>query len=104
MLLHDAAFFSGAEIYVPKVLAQKDHTKWNFDTVVELVEGPFLVPKRVEEAIRVRFIRRVMSFYHPFSHRFSDMPRNKVCWTTGLRARAHLCRQTKNGSDLAAPY
>ncbi|KAL1715385.1 Rapamycin-insensitive companion of mTOR, N-term-domain-containing protein [Schizophyllum commune] len=61
-----------------QVLAQKDHTKWNFDTVVELVEGPFLVPKRVEEAIRVRFIRRVMSFYHPFSHRFSDMPRNKT--------------------------
>ncbi|KAL1745112.1 Rapamycin-insensitive companion of mTOR, N-term-domain-containing protein [Schizophyllum fasciatum] len=61
-----------------QVLAQKDHTKWNFDTVVELVEGPFLVPKRVEEAIRVRFIRRVMSFYHPFNHRFSDMPRNKA--------------------------
>ncbi|TRM64014.1 Rapamycin-insensitive companion of mTOR, middle domain-containing protein [Schizophyllum amplum] len=61
-----------------QVLAQKEHTKWNFDTIVELIEGPFLVPKRIEEAVRVRFIRRIMSFYHPFSHRFSDMPRNKT--------------------------
>ena len=57
----------------------KDHIKWNFDTLQELIEGPLLNPKRMEEAIKVsRFIRRLMSFFHPFSHRFSDMKRTRV--------------------------
>lgn len=58
----------------------KDHMKWNFETLQDLIDGPLLNPKRMEEAIKVsRFIRRLMSFYHPFSHRFSDMERTKVC-------------------------
>jgi large subunit ribosomal protein L17e len=57
----------------------KDYNKWSFDTLQELIEGPLLNPKRMEEAIKVsRFIRRLMSFFHPFNHRFSDMPRVKV--------------------------
>jgi rapamycin-insensitive companion of mTOR len=57
----------------------KDYMKWGFETLQELIEGPLLNPKRMEEAIKVsRFIRRLMSFFHPFSHRFSDMPRTKV--------------------------
>jgi rapamycin-insensitive companion of mTOR len=57
----------------------KDYTKWSFDTLQELIEGPLLNPKRMEEAIKVsRFIRRLMSFFHPFSHRFSDMAKLKV--------------------------
>jgi rapamycin-insensitive companion of mTOR len=57
----------------------KDYTKWGFETLQELIEGPLLNPKRMEEAIKVsRFIRRLMSFFHPFSHRFSDMPRINV--------------------------
>ncbi len=46
----------------------------------ELIEGPLLNPKRMEEAIRAaKFIRRLMSFFHPFSHRFSEIPKIKVC-------------------------
>lgn len=60
----------------------KDCSKWNFDTLQELIEGPLLNPKRMEEAIKVsRFMRRLMSFFHPFSHlthRFCDMARVKV--------------------------
>jgi rapamycin-insensitive companion of mTOR len=57
----------------------KEHMKWNFEILQELIEGPLLNPKRMEEAIKVgRFIRRLVSFFHPFSHRFSDMPA-KVC-------------------------
>ena len=65
----------------------KDYMKWGFDMLQELIEGPLLNPKRMEEAIKVsRFIRRLMSFFHPFSHRFSDMPRIKV--------HCRLCCQT----------
>lgn len=33
----------------------------------------------MEEAIKLsKFLRRLMNFFHPFSHRFSDIERNKV--------------------------
>ena len=61
------------------IFAYKDHTKWNFDLLLELIEGPLLNPKRMEEAMRAsKFMKRLMGFFHPFSHRFSDMPRIKV--------------------------
>lgn len=57
----------------------KDSTKWNFEMLQELIEGPFLHPKRLEEAIKIgKFMRRLMAFFHPFSHRFSDMSRKPV--------------------------
>jgi large subunit ribosomal protein L17e len=62
-----------------QVMLTKDYTKWNFDMLQEFVEGPLLNPKRMEEAIKVsKFIRRLMSFFHPFSHRFSDITNHKV--------------------------
>lgn len=58
----------------------KEHTKWNFETLQDLIEGPLLNPKRLEEAIKVsKFVKRLMSFFHPFSHRFSDVKKTKVC-------------------------
>ncbi|KAI6145691.1 Rapamycin-insensitive companion of mTOR, N-term-domain-containing protein [Pisolithus thermaeus] len=61
-----------------QIMITKDSTKWSFDPLQELVEGPFLNPKRLEEAIKVgRFMRRLMAFFHPFSHQFSDMPRKQ---------------------------
>ena len=34
----------------------------------------------MEEAVKLspRFLRRLMTFFHPFTHRFSDIERNKV--------------------------
>ncbi|EJF61068.1 hypothetical protein DICSQDRAFT_147513 [Dichomitus squalens LYAD-421 SS1] len=61
-----------------QVMLTKDHTKWNFDTLQELVEGPLHNPKRMEEAIKVlRYIRKLMSFFHPMARRFSDQPKAK---------------------------
>jgi large subunit ribosomal protein L17e len=57
----------------------KDSAKWNFEMLQELIEGPLLNPKRLEEAIKVaRFMRRLLSFFHPFTHRFSELPRKQV--------------------------
>jgi hypothetical protein len=42
----------------------------------DVIEGPLLNHKRMEEAIKVsKFMRKLMSFFHPFNHRFADMPR-----------------------------
>jgi len=63
----------------PQVTITKDYTKWNFETLQEIIDGPLLNPKRMEEAIRgSRFMRRLMSFFHPFSHQFSDIRRTRV--------------------------
>lgn len=62
----------------------KDHIAWRFDLLQELIEGPLLNPKRLEEAIRgSRFIRRLLSFFHPFGSgtKFCDLPRTKVRYT-----------------------
>ncbi|KAJ8080510.1 hypothetical protein PM082_017343 [Marasmius tenuissimus] len=62
-----------------QVMFTKDHAKWSFETIQELIEGPLLNAKRMDEAIKgARFIRRLVSFFHPFSHRFSDMHKNTV--------------------------
>ena len=74
----DDKAFQAAQLET-QVTATKDHTRWNYDTLLDLVEGPLLNPKRMEEAIKVsKFIKRLMSFFHPFAHRFSDLKRVKV--------------------------
>ncbi|KAH6907986.1 Rapamycin-insensitive companion of mTOR, N-term-domain-containing protein [Coprinopsis sp. MPI-PUGE-AT-0042] len=57
----------------------KDFTRWDFDALQALIEGPLLAPKRMEEATRgTRFIRRLMSFYLPFNQRFSAIKRTSA--------------------------
>ena len=65
-----------------QVILTKDQSKWNFDALMEMIEGPLLNPKRLEEAIKAsKWGRRIMTFFHPFNHRFSDMPRTKVSFS-----------------------
>lgn len=59
-------------------MVTRDYAKWNYDTLLDLIEGPFLNPKRLEEVIKVsKFIKRLMSFFHPLSHRFSEVKKTK---------------------------
>lgn len=62
----------------------REHAKWNYDTLLDLIEGPLLNSKRLEEAIKVsKFVKRLMTFFHPLSRRFSDIKKSKVIlhWT-----------------------
>lgn len=62
-----------------QVMISRDHLKWNYDALLELIEGPLLSSKRLEEIIKIsKFGRRLMSFFHPFSKRFADIKRTKV--------------------------
>ena len=77
MQMDDKVFH--ATMLETQVMATKDHTKWNFEVLQGLIEGPLLNPKRLDEAIRIsKFVRRLMTFFHPFSHRFSDLKRARV--------------------------
>ncbi|KAI0775530.1 Rapamycin-insensitive companion of mTOR, N-term-domain-containing protein [Trametes elegans] len=76
MQMDDKAF--QALLLETQVMLTKDHMKWNFETLQDLIEGPLHNPKRMEEAIKVsRYIRKLMSFFHPFAHRFCDLPNTK---------------------------
>ncbi|KZS93708.1 hypothetical protein SISNIDRAFT_454123 [Sistotremastrum niveocremeum HHB9708] len=62
-----------------QVMLTPDHTKWNFDTLLGLIEGPLLNSKRLEETVRVsKFTRKLMGFFHPFNHRFSEIKNTKA--------------------------
>ncbi|KAJ2956653.1 hypothetical protein NQZ79_g7530 [Umbelopsis isabellina] len=62
-----------------QILNTKDNTKWNWDTILELLQGPLRHPRRLEEAMRGnKFIKRLLAFYRPFSHRFSDVNASKA--------------------------
>lgn len=77
MQMDDRSF--QAALLETQIQATKDHTKWNYESIQDLIEGPLLNPKRMEEAIKVsRIIRKLMQFYHPFNHRFADLAKSKV--------------------------
>ena len=49
-----------------QVLTAKDHHGWKLSALFDLVDGPLLNPKRLEEALKVsKFGRRLMTFFHP---------------------------------------
>ncbi|KAL1839683.1 hypothetical protein VTJ49DRAFT_1248 [Mycothermus thermophilus] len=56
------------------VLSSSNYTKWNWDVMLRLIEGPLTSGKRLEEAIKAsKFIKRIMSFYRPFKYKFSEI-------------------------------
>jgi len=61
-----------------QVMQTKDFTKWNYEALQDVVDGLTYNQKRLEEVIKARFIRRLMAFFSPFSHRFSDIRKNRV--------------------------
>ncbi|GAA6063262.1 hypothetical protein JCM10212_004996 [Sporobolomyces blumeae] len=66
------------------VLSTKDHTRWSFEILLEVVEGPLRNPKRLDESMRAsKFMRRVLAFFHPLGFRYSDMRKSEMTakWT-----------------------
>ncbi|KAJ0289573.1 hypothetical protein CBS470a_004252 [Colletotrichum nupharicola] len=60
------------------VLNSSNYMKWNWDVISRIIDGPLQDGKRLDEVNRVsKFMNRIMSFYRPFKHRFSDLSTNK---------------------------
>lgn len=60
------------------VLSTKNYAKWHWDTLTELVQGPLLNHKRLEETIRAtKFMKRLLAFFRPFTERFSKIKNTK---------------------------
>lgn len=63
------------------VLSTKTYSRWDWDTLLELIQGPLHNPRRLDEAIRgTKFLKRLISFYRPFKYRYSstrNLPQNE---------------------------
>ncbi|GAA5918699.1 hypothetical protein JCM1841_006247 [Sporobolomyces salmonicolor] len=60
------------------VLSTKDHTKWAFETLMALLEGPLRNPKRLDEAMRAsKFMRRLLGFFQPGAGRYSELRKDQ---------------------------
>ncbi|KAI8634900.1 Rapamycin-insensitive companion of mTOR, N-term-domain-containing protein [Xylariaceae sp. FL1651] len=61
------------------VLGHSNPTKWKWEIVLRIIEGPLTNGKRLEEAIKAsKFIKRVVGFYRPFKYRFSEVPNTRT--------------------------
>lgn len=61
-----------------QVLATVNFLKWRWDLINDIIEGPLLNPKRLEEAIKTsKFLKRLTGFYRPLKHRFSESRNTK---------------------------
>ncbi|KAJ5907535.1 hypothetical protein N7495_000217 [Penicillium taxi] len=60
------------------VLNTVNYTKWKWDLIHRLVEGPLTNSKRMDEAIKgSKFMKRLIGFYRPFKYRFSIVSNTK---------------------------
>lgn len=59
-----------------RILTTKEYHHWNWDLISELMQGPLLNGRRLEETIRTtKVMKRLMSFFRPFKFRFSKISR-----------------------------
>lgn len=65
-----------------QVLTTKTHTKWSLETMQEILEGPLLNAKRLDEAMRAsKFISRLVAFFQPLNYRYSELKKNPVSFS-----------------------
>ncbi|KAK4690981.1 rapamycin-insensitive companion of mTOR, partial [Lecanoromycetidae sp. Uapishka_2] len=61
-----------------QVLTTANYLKWKWDLINDLIEGPLLNSKRLDESIKGgKFMKRLDGFYRPFKYRFSDARNTK---------------------------
>lgn len=83
-----------------QILNTKDYTKWNWDNILELLQGPLLNQKRLDEAMRGnKFIKRLLAFYRPFAHRFSDINASKANFSRYVSTGCVLLTTLLNNPD-----
>lgn len=83
-----------------QVLSSTNYSKWNWEIIRRMIEGPLLNGKRLDEAIKAsKFIKRIISFYRPFKYKFSEAKNtrpNQVYVTVGCSL-IHTLLQTPEG-------
>ncbi|GAA5961649.1 hypothetical protein JCM3765_000463 [Sporobolomyces pararoseus] len=61
------------------VLSTKEESKWSWDLLIELLEGPLRNPKRLDETLRAsKFMKRLLAFFQPLSFKYSDTRKDET--------------------------
>lgn len=61
-----------------QVLNTVNFTKWRWDLIQHIIDGPLLNAKRLDEAMKAtKFVHRMLGFYRPFKWRFSEIKNTK---------------------------
>ena len=65
-------------LWETQVLTTVNYLKWKWDLINDLIEGPLLNSKRLEESIKAsKFMKRLIGFFRPFKWKFSDARNTK---------------------------
>ncbi|KAF9976709.1 hypothetical protein BGZ73_008016 [Actinomortierella ambigua] len=58
-----------------QVLQTKEVSKWRWPKILEIIQGPLLNPRRLDDAVRgTKFMKRLLAFYRPLNRRYSSQP------------------------------
>jgi hypothetical protein len=62
-----------------QVLATNNYTKWQWEKLYELFQGPLMNQKRLDESIKgIRLLPKLFGFYRPSKEKFSRIKKTKV--------------------------
>ncbi|KAK3637380.1 hypothetical protein LTR56_013730 [Elasticomyces elasticus] len=68
-----------AKMLDTQVLNTVNYTKWDWVVIRELIDGPMVNPKRLQEAmITSKMVHRLLGFLRPFKYRFADVQNTKA--------------------------
>jgi rapamycin-insensitive companion of mTOR len=57
----------------------KEYSKWNWDGIVFLIQGPLQNTRRLEEAMRTsKLLKQLLVFFRPSSRQFSEIKKSMV--------------------------
>ncbi|KAM0451782.1 hypothetical protein ACHAO4_005739 [Trichoderma viride] len=87
------------------VLNHSNYSKWNWENIMKVIDGPLQVGKRLEEAIKAsKFMKRIMSFYRPFKYKFAEVrnTRNTQKYVRAGCALMHSLLQSPEGVRFLA--
>lgn len=90
-----------ARMIETQVLSSVNYTKWDWPLIQELIEGPMVNPKRLQEAmVTSKFVHRLLGFLRPFKYRFSDAQNTKANqrYVRAACALLRLLLQTQEGA------
>jgi hypothetical protein len=53
---------------------EKNWEKWDWDAIVELLEGNLITQTRLQALYKTRFVKRLLKFFLPDQRKFTDLP------------------------------
>lgn len=86
-------------VYDSKVLQTKNFASWNWNVIQELLEGPLLNPKQLDELVKsTKFIRRLLIFYRPLRLRFANVDKGTRLSQRYVQVGCHFFRMLTSTS------